>query len=134
MNRKQRRKIRRIAGKIRGWILTAMAIMAAYLVLCGVGITEMPEWGPDWYPVQICMVVIGGGWLIMFMAANGAFDEMDLYDDEDEEDEHGRSRDFHEWNGSRSFSGCTNSGSDRTGNGKTEIMRKRKSALCMGSP
>ena len=75
MNRKQRRKIRRIAGKIRGWILTAM------------GITEMPEWGPDWYPVQICMVVIGGGWLIMFMAANGAFDEMDLYDDEDEEDE-----------------------------------------------
>ena len=52
-----------------------------------VGITEMPEWGPDWYPVQICMVVIGGGWLIMFMAANGAFDEMDLYDDEDEEDE-----------------------------------------------
>ena len=24
--------------------------------------------------------------------------------------------------------------SDRTGNGKTEIMRKRKSALCMGSP
>lgn len=27
------------------------------------------------------------GWLIMFMAANGAFDEMDLYDDEDEEDE-----------------------------------------------
>lgn len=50
MNRKQRRKIRRIAGKIRGWILTAMAIMAAYLVLCGVGITEMPEWGPDWYP------------------------------------------------------------------------------------
>lgn len=47
----------------------------------------MPEWGPDWYPVQICMVVIGGGWLIMFMAANGAFDEMDLYDDEDEEDE-----------------------------------------------
>ena len=41
MNRKQRRKIRRIAGKIRGWILTAMAIMAAYLVLCGVGITEM---------------------------------------------------------------------------------------------
>lgn len=43
--------------------------------------------GPDWYPVQICMVVIGGGWLIMFMAANGAFDEMDLYDDEDEEDE-----------------------------------------------
>lgn len=87
MNRKQRRKIRRIAGKIRGWILTAMAIMAAYLVLCGVGITEMPEWGPDWYPVQICMVVIGGGWLIMFMAVNGAFDEMDLYDDEDEEDE-----------------------------------------------
>lgn len=74
-------------GKIRGWILTAMAIMAAYLVLCGVGITEMPEWGPDWYPVQICMVVIGGGWLIMFMAANGAFDEMDLYDDKDEEDE-----------------------------------------------
>lgn len=74
-------------GKIRGWILTAMEIMAAYLVLCGVGITEMPEWGPDWYPVQICMVVIGGGWLIMFMAANGAFDEMDLYDDEDEEDE-----------------------------------------------
>ena len=43
--------MRRIAGKIRGWILTAMAIMAAYLVLCGVGITEMPEWGPDWYPV-----------------------------------------------------------------------------------
>lgn len=134
MNRKQRRKIRRIAGKIRGWILTAMAIMAAYLVLCGVGITEMPEWGPDWYPVQICMVVIGGGWLIMFMAANGAFDEMDLYDDEDEEDEPWESRDFPEWNGSRSFSGCTNSGSDRTGNGKTEIMRKRKSALCMGSP
>lgn len=28
-----------------------------------------------------------GGWLTMFMAANGAFDEMDLYDDEDEEDE-----------------------------------------------
>lgn len=27
------------------------------------------------------------GGLIMFMAANGAFDEMDLYDDEDEEDE-----------------------------------------------
>ena len=87
MNRKQRRKIRRIVGKIRGWILSAMAIIAAYLVLCGVGITEMPEWGTDWYPVQICMVVIGGGWLIMFMAANGAFDEMDLYDDEDEEDE-----------------------------------------------
>ena len=35
----------------------------------------------------VCMVVIGGGWLTMFMAANGAFDEMDLYDDEDEEDE-----------------------------------------------
>lgn len=87
MNRKQRRKMRRIAGKIRGWILTAMAIMAAYLVLCGVGITEMQEWGPDWYPVQVCMVVVGGGWLTMFMAANGAFDEMDLYDDEDEEDE-----------------------------------------------
>ena len=67
MNRKQRRKMRRIAGKIRGWILTAMAIMAAYLVLCGVGITEMPEWGPDWYPVQVCMIVIGGGWLIMFI-------------------------------------------------------------------
>lgn len=47
----------------------------------------MPEWGPDWYPVQVCMVVVGGGWLTMFMAANGAFDEMDLYDDEDEEDE-----------------------------------------------
>lgn len=32
----------------------------------------------------------GCGWrggLTMFMAANGAFDEMDLYDDEDEEDE-----------------------------------------------
>ena len=125
--------MRRIAGKIRGWILTPWQSMAAYLVLCGVGITEMPEWGPDWYPVQICMVVIGGGWLIMFMAAR-AFDEMDLYDDEDEEDEPWRSRDFPEWNGSRSFSGCTNSGSDRTGNGKTEIMRKRKSALCMGSP
>lgn len=27
------------------------------------------------------------GGLTMFMAANGAFDEMDLYDDEDEEDE-----------------------------------------------
>ena len=133
MNRKQRRKIRRIAGKIRGWILTAMAIMAAYLVLCGVGITEMPEWGPDWYPVQICMVVIGGGWLIMFMAANGAFDEIYMMT-KMRRMSHGRSRDFPEWNGSRSFSGCTNSGSDRTGNGKTEIMRKRKSALCMGSP
>ena len=77
----------RIAGKIRGWSLTAMTIMAAYLVLCGVGIAEMPEWGPDWYPVQVSMVVVGGGWLTMFMAANGAFDEMDLYDDEDEEDE-----------------------------------------------
>ena len=53
----------------------------------GIVRSRMPEWGPDWYPVQICMVVIGGGWLIMFMAANGAFDEMDLYDDEDEEDE-----------------------------------------------
>lgn len=84
MNRKQRRKMRRIAGKIRGWILVAMTIMAAYLVLCGVGIVGLPGWGPDWYPVQICMVVIGGGWLIMFMAANGAFDEMDLYDEEDE--------------------------------------------------
>ena len=53
--------MRRIAGKIRGWILVAMTIMAAYLVLCGVGIIELPEWGPDWYPVQICMIVIGGG-------------------------------------------------------------------------
>ena len=70
-------------GKNQRMDFDAMAIMAAYLVLCGVGITEMPEWGPDWYPVQICMVVIGGGWLIMFMAANGAFDEMDLYDDKD---------------------------------------------------
>lgn len=87
MNRKQRRKMRRIAGKIRGWSLTVMTIMAAYLVLCGVGITGMPEWGPDWYPVQVSMVVVGGGWLTMFMAANGAFDEMNLYDDEDEEDE-----------------------------------------------
>ena len=78
MNRKQRRKMRRIAGKIRGWSLTAMTIMAAYLVLCGVGITGMPEYGPDWYPVQVSMVVVGGGWLTMFMAANGAFDEMDL--------------------------------------------------------
>lgn len=48
MNRKQRRKIRRIAGKIRGWILTAMAIMAAYLVLCGVGITEMEQMEREW--------------------------------------------------------------------------------------
>lgn len=87
MNRKQRRKMRRIAGKIRGWSLTVMTIMAAYLVLCGLGITEMTEWGPDWYLVQVSMVVVGGGWLTMFMAANGAFDEMDLYDDEDEEDE-----------------------------------------------
>lgn len=47
---------------------------------------------------------------------------------------HGRSRDFPERNGSRSFLGCTDSDRDRTGNGKKKIMRKRKSALCMGSP
>lgn len=46
----------------------------------------------------------------------------------------GRSRDFPERNGSRSFLGCTDSDRDRTGNGKKKIMRKRKSALCMGSP
>lgn len=44
---------------------------------------------------------------------------------------HGRSRDFPERNGSRSFLGCTDSDRDRTGNGKKKIMRKRKSALCM---
>lgn len=32
------------------------------------------------------------------------------------------------------FLGCTDSDRDRTGNGKKKIMRKRKSALCMGSP
>ena len=41
---------------------------------------------------------------------------------------HGRSRDFSERNGSRSFSGCADSGSGRAGNGKTEIMRKRTRA------
>lgn len=87
MNRKQKRKMRKIAGKIRGCVLMAMTIMAMYLVLCGIGIVEFPDWGPDWYPVQICMLVVGGGWITMFMEANGAFDELEDYDDEYEEDE-----------------------------------------------
>lgn len=134
MNRKQRRK-RRESRENRGWILTAMAIMAAILGIVRSRVTEMPGMGTRMVPVQICMIVIGGGWLTMFLAANGAFDEMkEYYDDEDEEDEPWRSRNFSERNGSRRFPGCTDSGRDRTGNGKKKIMRKRKSALCMGSP
>lgn len=39
---------------------------------------------------------------------------------------HGRSRDFPEWNGCRSFPGRTDSDRDRTDNGKTETLEKER--------
>lgn len=73
------RKVKRYA---RGAALIAVTIMAAYLIFCGVGVTDLPEWDGSWLPVQICMFCVGGSWLYLFCYANGAFDE---YEEEEEE-------------------------------------------------
>lgn len=69
-------------GKTRGIILTVITLMAAYLVFASIGMVDLPEWDSSWWPVQFCMFIVGMAWIILFEAANGAFDE-----DEDEEDE-----------------------------------------------
>lgn len=69
-------------GKTRGIILTVITLMAAYLVFASIGMIDLPEWDSGWWPVQFCMFIVGMAWIILFEAANGAFDE-----DEDEEDE-----------------------------------------------
>lgn len=69
-------------GKTRGIILTVITLMAAYLVFASIGMIDLPEWDSSWWPVQFCMFIVGMAWIILFGAANGAFDE-----DEDEEDE-----------------------------------------------
>ncbi len=68
-------------GKTRGIILTVITLMAAYLVFASIGMVDSPEWDSSWWPVQFCMFIVGMAWIILFEAANGAFDE-----DEDEED------------------------------------------------
>ena len=67
-------------GKTRGIILTVITLMAAYLVFASIGMVDLPEWDSSWWPVQFCMFIVGMAWIILFGAANGAFDE-------DEEDE-----------------------------------------------
>lgn len=69
-------------GKTRGIILTVITLMAAYLVFASIGMVDLPELDSSWWPVQFCMFIVGMAWIILFGAANGAFDE-----DEDEEDE-----------------------------------------------
>lgn len=67
--------MKKVKGYVRGTILTAITIMAGFLIFCAVGIIELPEWDVSWIPVQVCMFCVGMGWMILFCAANGAFDE-----------------------------------------------------------
>lgn len=72
---------KKMKGYIRGAVLVAITLMAGYLVFCSVGVIDLPEWDGSWLLVQICMFSVGMGWLVLFGAANGAFD--DLEDDEE---------------------------------------------------
>ena len=72
---------RKVKGYIRGAVLVAITLMAGYLVFCSVGVIDLPEWDESWLPVQACMFCVGMGWLVLFGAANGAFDDFE----EDEE-------------------------------------------------
>lgn len=73
---------KKVKRHVRNGILIGVTLMASYLVFTSVGIIELPEWDSTWYPVQICMFVVGMAWLILFGVANGAFDS----NEENEED------------------------------------------------
>lgn len=73
----------KIIEKLRNLLLIAMTIAAGYLLLCGVSVINLPEYDSSWLPVQICMIVAGGGWIFLFCKANES--EID-WDDENEEE------------------------------------------------
>lgn len=73
----------KIIEKLRYILLITMTIAAGYLLLCGVSVINLPEYDSSWLPVQICMIVVGGGWILLFSKANEY--EVD-WDDEDEEE------------------------------------------------
>lgn len=70
MDRRMRRRIRR---NIKKALLMAMTIMAAYLVLAGLGLIETLGTEQDWLPAQICMIVVGSSWIHKMLAETGAF-------------------------------------------------------------
>ena len=69
--------------RIRNVMLLLVTAAAGYLLLCGVSVINLPEYNSSWLPVQICMIVVGGGWMLQFCKANEY--EVD-WDDEDEEE------------------------------------------------
>lgn len=69
--------------RIRNVILLLVTAAAGYLILCGICVINLPEYSGSWLPVQICMIAVGGGWMLLFCKANEY--EVD-WDDEDEEE------------------------------------------------
>lgn len=70
-------KKKKIKRHVRNGIIIGITLMASYLVFASVGIIDLPEWDYTWYPVQICMFVVGMAWLILFGESNGAIDSRD---------------------------------------------------------
>lgn len=70
---------------IKNTLLGIVTGTALYLVICGVKLTffPVPGWKQEWLPVQIAMIIVGGAWLILFVLANNAEDE--IWGDDDEE-------------------------------------------------
>ena len=69
--------------RIRNVILLMVTVAAGYLFLCGISVINLPEYNGSWVPVQICMLITGGGWILLFCKANEY--EID-WDDENEEE------------------------------------------------
>lgn len=65
---------------IKNWILIGITLMAAYLVFASIGFIELPEFDGSWYPVQICMFVVGIAWIRRFCMENGLYSEADKND------------------------------------------------------
>lgn len=70
---------------IKNTLLGIVTGTALYLVICGVKLTFFPApgWKQEWLPVQIAMIIVGGAWLILFVLANNAEDEIWGEDDEE---------------------------------------------------
>ncbi len=70
-------------GKLRAVVLEIVTGLSVLLMYYGVAITACDEWDWTWIPVQLTMIIVGGGWFHCMALANGWY-----YDpDEDEEDD-----------------------------------------------
>lgn len=72
-------------GKIKNCLICIVTMTALYLFICGVKLTFLPApgWKQEWLPVQIAMIIVSGAWLVLFLSANDA--ENEIWGDDDEE-------------------------------------------------